>query len=72
MSISISGDLATTITAIGGLVTGVGTLVLQIMQAKRSIANGKKIDENTRLTQEVHSATAAIVENTGTHKILDP
>jgi len=70
-------DVAASITALGGLIVSVGTLVLQIIQAKRSITNGRKIDENTALTRDtaakvevVHAATTAIVEQTGTHTIL--
>lgn len=69
MNITLTG-VAETITAFGGVVTGIGTLALQIMAARRSIQNGRKIDENTALTKEVHDATAAIAENTGNHKIL--
>jgi len=76
MNITLTG-VAETITAFGGFVTGVSTIVLQIMAARRSIQNGRKIDENTALTKDtaakvevVHAATTAIVEATGTHQIL--
>jgi hypothetical protein len=76
VNITLTG-VAETITAFGGVVTGIGTLALQIMAARRSIKNGHKIDENTALTKDtaakvevVHAATTAIAENTGNHKIL--
>lgn len=79
MSMSMTGDVAATITAVGTLITVIGNLVLQILQSRRSKENGRKIDENTALTQvtaqkveEVHQATNAIVESTGTHQALKP
>lgn len=58
MTFSLSGDLAATITAVGTLITVIGNLVLQIVQARRSKENGRKIDENTAVTKD----TAAKVE----------
>jgi len=76
MNITLTG-VAEAITAFGGVVTGIGTLALQIMAARRSISNGRKIDENTALTRDtaakvevVHAATTAIAESTGTHQTL--
>jgi hypothetical protein len=78
MNITLTG-VAEAITAFGGVVTGIGTLALQIMSARRSIQNGRKIDENTALTRDtaakvevVHAATTAIAESTGTHQVLKP
>lgn len=77
MSLSMSGDTAATITAIGTLLTVIGNFIMQIIQARRSASNGRKLDENTALTKEtaakvedVHQATAAIAESTGSHPIL--
>lgn len=58
MTLSMSGDVAATITAVGTLITVIGNLVLQLLQSRRSKENGRKIDENTALTQ----ATAQKVE----------
>lgn len=58
MTFSLSGDLAATITAVGTLITVIGNLVLQLLQARRSKENGRKIDENTAVTKD----TAAKVE----------
>lgn len=66
MSINFTGDVATTILAIGTVITSVGTAAIgwmQVLQAKRSKENGRKIDE-------VHAATTAIAEQTGTHQTL--
>jgi hypothetical protein len=77
MTVTLSGDLAATITAVGTLATVIGNLVLQIVQSRRSKENGRKIDENTALTRDtaakvevVHAATTAIAESTGTHQTL--
>jgi hypothetical protein len=77
MTLSLSGDIAASITAVGTLVTVIGNLVLQILQTRRSRENGRKIDENTALTRDtaakvevVHAATTAIQESTGTHQTL--
>lgn len=58
MNITLTG-VAETITAFGGVVTGIGTLALQIMAARRSIQNGRKIDANTEITK----ATAAKIDD---------
>lgn len=71
---SMTGDVAATITAVGTLITVIGNLVLQILQSRRSKENGRKIDENTELTKvtanKIDQATTAIAESTGTHQIL--
>lgn len=63
MSISLSGDIGTIITALGTVAIG----VIQVWQGRRSKqwreAAGQKIDE-------VHAATTSIVEATGAHPVL--
>lgn len=68
MSLNLSGDIGSIITALGTVAIG----VLQVLQARRSKEAARKLDENTKLTAEVHAATAAIAEQTGTHKALPP
>jgi uncharacterized protein with von Willebrand factor type A (vWA) domain len=69
--------IAAVITSLAGFATSVGTVILQLRQAKISASNADKIDANTAITQstankleEVHAATAAIAESTGTHRTL--
>jgi uncharacterized protein with von Willebrand factor type A (vWA) domain len=69
--------IAAILIAVGTLATTLTNIVLQLRQAKLSVQNGAKLDANTALTQatadkveEVHAATAAIVESTGSHPII--
>lgn len=64
--------IAAIITAAAGFATSVGTIILQLRQAKVSRANSDKLDEQGGKIDEVHAATAAIQESTGTHKALEP
>lgn len=70
MTINLSGDVASIITAVGTLVVG----VLQVLQARRSIVNGRKIDENTAVTKataaKVDDVHAVQVATTGTYQTL--
>lgn len=65
MSISLSGDIGTIITALGTVVIG----VIQVWQGRRS---KKWRDDAGQKINEVHAATAAIAEQTGTHQALPP
>jgi hypothetical protein len=73
MNITLTG-VAETITAFGGFVTGVGTIVLQILAARRSIQNGRKIDANTEVTKataaKVEEVHAVQVATTGTYQTI--
>lgn len=71
--------LAALVVAMGSLAGTVGTLVMQLRTNKIARSNADKIDDNTKVTKEtaskvddVHAATAALVEATGSHKILTP
>lgn len=74
-------NLAGIITAVGTLITVLGSVVLQIIQTQRSAENGRKLDENTLVTKaaakqidEVHAATNVLAASaSGTYKALvDP
>lgn len=58
--------------AIGSLGTTIGTLVMQFRTSKIAHANADKLDAQGAKIDEVHAATAAIQESTGTHKALEP
>lgn len=58
--------------AIGSLAGTVGTLVMQFRTGKIARSNAAKLDEQGGKIDEVHAATAAIAESTGTHRALDP
>jgi hypothetical protein len=64
--------IAAVITSLAGFATSVGTVILQLRQAKVSRSNSDKLDEQGGKIDEVHAATAAIQESTGTHKALGP
>lgn len=57
--------------AIGSLAGSVGTLVMQLLTNKVARSNAAKLDAQAGKIDEVHAATAAIQESTGTHKTLD-
>lgn len=63
--------LAAIVTAIGGLGASVCTLVMQMRNSRVSRENSAKLDVQGAKIEEVHAATAAIAESTGTHKALD-
>lgn len=56
--------------AIGSLAGTVGTLVMQMRTSKVARSNADKLDAQGDKLEQVHAATAAIVEQTGTHKAL--
>lgn len=66
------------IAAVATLLGVIGQIVLQLIQAKRSIVTDKKIDENTQMTKdtaakvdEVHSATNVLTATaSGSYKSL--
>jgi hypothetical protein len=74
----VTGEgIAAIVASVSTLVGILGNIVLQLRQMKVSAGNSEKIDANTKLTQEtaqkleeVHAATAALIEVTGTHQIL--
>ena len=57
--------------AIGSLAGTVGTLVMQWRTSKVAKSNAAKLDAQGGQIAEVHAATAAIQESTGTHRSLD-
>ena len=57
--------IAAVIGSVATLAGVLGNVVLQLRQAKLSQSNATKLDE-------VHAATTAMVEATGSHKTLDP
>lgn len=71
-------NAAAIIAAIATLVGVIGNILLQLVQAKRSAENGKKIDENTQMTRdtaakvdEVHAATNVLTASaSGSYKTL--
>lgn len=75
---NIDLNVAAIITAAATLVTVIGNVVLQIMQVRKSTENGRKLDENTKLTaaaakqiDEVHAATNVLTATaSGTYKSL--
>jgi hypothetical protein len=67
----MSGEgIAAILTGVATLITTLGNVVLQLRQAKLSAANADKLDDQSKKIDEVHAATAAIVESTGTHQAL--
>lgn len=56
--------MAAFVVAIGSLAGSLGTLAMQFRQNKVTRTQGEKIDQ-------VHAATTALVEATGTHKAID-
>lgn len=58
--------------AIGSLAGTIGTLAMQFRTSKVARANAEKLDVQGAKIDEVHAATTAIAEATGTHKILPP
>jgi hypothetical protein len=57
--------------AIGSLASTIGTLVMQFKTSKVARSNAEKLDAQGGKIDEVHAATAAIQEATGTHKALE-
>jgi len=72
----VTGDqlqgLAALVVAGGSLAGTIGTLVMQFRTSKVAKSNAAKLDEQGGKIDQVHAATAAIQESTGTHKALDP
>lgn len=62
--------IAAVIGSLATLVGVLGNVVLQLKQLKLSRSNSDKLDESAGKLDEVHAATAAIVESTGTHQVL--
>lgn len=62
--------IAAIISAGGALVTSIGTMIMQFRQTKVSQANSQKLDAQGSKIEEVHAATAAIQESTGTHRAM--
>lgn len=58
--------------AIGSLAGTVGTLVMQFRTSKVARSNADKLDAQSDKIDEVHAATVAIADQTGTHKALSP
>lgn len=56
--------------AIGSLAGTAGTLIMQLRTSKVARSNAEKLDAQADKIDAVHSATVAIVEQTGTHKSL--
>jgi hypothetical protein len=80
----MSGEgLAAVLASLATLATAVGNIVLQMRGQTESRADRaslkEKVDENTAVTkdtaakvEDVHQATTAIAEATGTHTIVIP
>lgn len=69
----MSGEgIAAILASVATLATALGNVVLQLRQAKVSASNSDKLDAATTKIDEVHAATTAIAESTGTHQILPP
>jgi hypothetical protein len=67
----MSGEgIAAVIGSLATLVGVLGNVVLQLKQMKMSKSNSDKLDDQGNKLDEVHAATAAIVESTGTHQVL--
>jgi hypothetical protein len=64
--------LAALVVAGGSLAGTIGTLVMQFRTSKVANSNAAKLDAQGGKIDEVHAATAAIQESTGTHKALEP
>jgi hypothetical protein len=64
--------IAAILVGIGTLATQLSSIALQFKQGKVSQANSDKLDAQGGKLDEVHAATAAIQEATGTHKALPP
>lgn len=62
--------IAAIIASASGLLTSLATVILQLRQAKLSASNADKLDAQGSKIDEVHAATAAIAESTGTHQVL--
>lgn len=62
--------LAALVVAGGSLAGTVGTLVMQWRTSKVANSNAAKLDAQSGKIDEVHAATTAIAESTGTHKAL--
>jgi hypothetical protein len=68
----MSGEgIAAILVGIGTLAAQLSSIALQWKQGKVSASNSDKLDEAGRKIDEVHAATTAIQEQTGTHKALD-
>jgi hypothetical protein len=68
----MSGEgIAAIITSLAGFATSIGTVILQLRTGKVARSNADKLDAQSDKIDEVHAATTAIVESTGTHKALD-
>jgi hypothetical protein len=63
--------LAALVVASGSFIGSIATLVVQIRTSKVARSNADKLDAQGGQIAEVHAATAAIQEATGTHKTLD-
>lgn len=57
--------------AIGSLAGTIGTLVMQLRTSKVARSNAAKLDAQAGKIDEVHAATTAIQESTGTHRAID-
>jgi len=67
----VSGEgIAAILVGFGTLAAQLSTIAMQWKQGKVSASNSDKLDEAGRKIDEVHAVTAAIQEQTGTHKIL--
>jgi hypothetical protein len=64
--------IAAILVGIGTLATQLSSIAMQFKQGKVSASNSDKLDAAGRKIDEVHAATAAIAESTGTHKALEP
>lgn len=63
--------LAALVVAGGSFAGTIGTLVMQWRTSKVARSNADKLDAQAGKIDEVHAATTAIQESTGTHKALD-
>lgn len=67
----MTGEGVAAIILAGGTVAGqIATIVMQFRTGKVARSNADKLDAQGSKIEEVHAATAAIQEATGTHKTL--
>lgn len=64
--------IAALVTAIGGLGASVTTVVIALGNRRVNRENGNKLDVQGAKIDDVHAATTAIQEATGTHQVLPP
>lgn len=68
----MSGEgIAAILVGFGTLAAQLSSIALQWKQGKVSAANSDKLDDANRKIDDVHAATTAIQESTGTHKTFD-